>query len=73
MSRHGQDRTPRLRDVAKSVGAAFFGVQSDANRRRDFTRGNPVHYVVVGALATVALVVFLYGVVQVILASAGVG
>jgi len=59
--------------VAKSVGAAFFGVQSDANRRRDFTRGNPVHYVVVGALATVALVVFLYGVVQVILASAGVG
>jgi len=31
------ERPPSWFDVVKSVGAAFFGVQTEANRRRDFT------------------------------------
>ena len=68
-----QNRPPGPLDVLKSVGAAFFGVQSEANRRRDFTHGKLVHYVVAGALATVAFVLVLYGIVSIIVASAQVG
>ncbi|MEX1082418.1 MAG: DUF2970 domain-containing protein [Halofilum sp. (in: g-proteobacteria)] len=62
---------PGIIDVIRSVGAAFFGVQSEANRQRDFTHGKLVHYVVAGALATVVLVVSIWGLVQLILATAG--
>lgn len=65
------ERPPGFLDVIRSVGAAFFGVQSEANRRRDFTHGKLIHYVVAGALATVVLVGTLWGLVQVILATAG--
>ena len=64
---------PGLLDVFKSVGAAFFGVQSDANRRRDFGKGKLHHFVLAGAVATVAFVVILYGVVRLILANVGAG
>lgn len=66
------ERSPGLLEVARSVGAAFFGVQSEANRRRDFTHGRPIHYIVVGAVATVVFVLALIAIVRVILASAGV-
>src|SRR3546814_5790904 len=32
------------------VAASMFGVQSSKNRRRDFTHGNPLHFIVVGLL-----------------------
>jgi len=73
MSDPTQNRPPGPLEVLKSVGAAFFGVQSEANRRRDFTQGKLVHYVVAGALATVAFVLVLYGIVRIIVASAQVG
>lgn len=67
MHRHGLS----LLDVARSVGAAFFGVQTEANRRRDFTHGRIHHFVLVGFAATVAFVLVLVGIVQLILATAG--
>ena len=67
MDDHTQHRSPGLLDILKSVGAAFFGVQSEANRRRDFTHGKAHHYVIAGLVGTVAFVAALYGLVQLIL------
>lgn len=60
---------PGVLDVFKSVGAAFFGVQSEANRQRDFSKGKLHHYVLAGAVGTVVFVLVLYGIVQLILAN----
>ena len=60
-----------LRETVCSVLAAFFGVQSSANRKRDFTRGSPLRFVVVGVVLTLAFALVLMTVVQVILKSSG--
>lgn len=65
------NRPPGFFDVVRSVGAAFFGVQSEANRQRDFTHGKLVHYIVAGALATIVLIGTIWGIVQLVLATAG--
>ncbi len=67
-----RDRRPGVLDIFKSVGAAFFGVQSEANRQRDFTHGKLHHYVIAGAVATVLFVLAIFGVVQLVLVLAGV-
>jgi Protein of unknown function (DUF2970) len=48
-----------LWDTIKSVGAAFFGVQSSANRERDFKHGKASHFIAVGLAATVVFVLVL--------------
>jgi len=58
--------------VAKSVLSGMFGVQSSKNRERDFTKGKPIHYVVVGLLFTVIFILTLVGVVKLVLHFAGV-
>ena len=57
-----------LLDVAKSVAAAFFGVQSSKNRERDFTHGKPVHYIINGLIATACFVLLMWGLVRLFLA-----
>ena len=47
--------SPGLWSVIKSVLAAFFGVQSDKNRSRDFETGKPHHYIIIGVVMTVIL------------------
>ncbi|MBO9469866.1 DUF2970 domain-containing protein [Endozoicomonas sp. G2_2] len=47
-----------------SVMAAFFGVQSSANRERDFTRGKASHFILLGLLATVVLIAVIIGLVK---------
>lgn len=44
-------------EVMLSVLASAFGVQSSKNRERDFAKGNPVHFIMVGILFTVIFVV----------------
>ena len=47
--------------VIKSVVAAMFGVQSQANRERDFQQGKAWHFIVggiVGTLCFIALMLF---------------
>jgi len=46
-----------LTNVLKSAAAAAFGVQSQANRERDFARGKPIHFILAGVIATL---VFLF-------------
>ena len=53
----------------KSVLAAFFGVQSEKNRKIDFSQGKLSHFIVVGVLAVAAFIATLIVVVNLVLAN----
>jgi hypothetical protein len=63
------EKKPTFWQVIKSVCAAFFGVQSSKNRERDFTKGNPLHFILIGIVLTTIFVLTVYGVVRLVLAS----
>ena len=53
---------PTITQVIKSVLAAFIGVQSEANRKKDFEQGSLSTYIVAGLIFTVffvAAIIFL--------------
>jgi hypothetical protein len=58
---------PTIIEIVKSVFAAFIGVQSNANRQKDFTEGSLKTYIVVGILFTIAFIATLVFVVSAIL------
>ena len=58
-------------EVLGSTFAAAFGVQSFANRKRDFTRGNAVQFIVSGVLFVAVFVVAMIGLVNTIIGQAG--
>ena len=58
--------------VIISVLAAFFGVQSDKNRERDFKHGKPIHFIIAGLLLTLLFILVVWGVVKLVLNAAGV-
>ena len=60
-----------LWDIIRSVFAAGLGVQSSKNRERDFKQGNAKVFFVAGLIFTVIFIGSVYGVVQMVLASAG--
>lgn len=66
-----QEKDPQapltLREMLQSVLAAALGVQSGKNRSRDFSRGKPSHFILLGVLFTTLFVVVLLGVVKLIL------
>lgn len=53
--------------VMKSTLAAFFGVQSNANRERDFKHGKVSHFIAMGLFLGLAFVLTLVGIVQLVL------
>lgn len=57
--------------LLKSVMSAFLGVQSNANRERDFKHGKFSHFVIIGLLFGILFVLTLVGVVQLVLHFAG--
>lgn len=62
---------PTLWQTAASVLAAFFGVQSASNRRRDFTRGSPLQFIAIGLLTTALFVGAVLLAVRLTLSAAG--
>ena len=67
MSDQDADRENReisFGQLLKSVMAAFFGVQSNANRERDFKHGKMSHFIAIGLLLGLLFVLTLVGVVQ---------
>lgn len=64
-------KPPTLLQTIGSVAAAFFGVQSSENRRRDFSRGNPWVFIAVGLVMTLAFIIGLWAVVKLVLSNAG--
>lgn len=56
-------------NVVQSVGAGLLGVQSSKNRKRDFTEGKPIHFIVGGVMGTIAFLLFVWLIVQYLLAT----
>jgi predicted membrane channel-forming protein YqfA (hemolysin III family) len=53
------DQHPTLWQMILSVVAAIFGVQSEKNRERDFTKGSLWPYVLLGAISLIVFVVMV--------------
>lgn len=73
MRRDGADEEHKqltFLQTAGSVLAAMIGVQKQKHRERDFERGNPVHFILVGVLMTAVFLLIIFGVVRLILALA---
>lgn len=55
-----------LRQVFASVMASFAGVQSDERRRRDFSKGRPRDFIIVGLVFTLVFILVVWGVVELV-------
>lgn len=55
--KESKPKAPSLWQVFKSVLAAWFGVQKEAVRERDFQSGKPSQFVIVGILFTAFFIV----------------
>jgi len=60
---------PSIFQILKSVLAAFIGVQSEENRKKDFTQGSLKNYIIGGIVFTVLFVAIIIFVVSAVLAS----
>jgi len=56
-----------LRDTFKSVAAAFFGVQSDSTRKRDFSQGKLSHFIIVGVISVLIFIAALITIVSLVI------
>ena len=73
MTEHASRDTEKpmsLLQVAQSVLAAFFGVQSNRNRERDFKGGSAKVFVIAGLIGTVIFIVLVATVVRLVLGAA---
>ncbi|MCK5770087.1 DUF2970 domain-containing protein [Algiphilus sp.] len=57
----------RFIELLQAVAAALLGVQSERARKRDFSRGKPMHFIIIGVLATIVFVLTITGIVQLVL------
>lgn len=57
--------------IIGSVFAGAIGVQSKANRERDFQHGKFSHFIIGGAIFLILFVLAVVGVVQLVLSMAG--
>lgn len=58
---------PSMIQIALSVVAAAFGVQTSANRKRDFSKGKPIVFIFAGLIFTLLLVLTLVTIVSLVL------
>jgi len=65
-------KEPGLWDVAKSVLAAFLGVQKQEHYERDFAHGKPWQYITLGIIGVVIFILVIVGVVNLVMSLAGV-
>lgn len=61
------DKPLTWRQMLHSVLAAALGVQSGKNRARDFSRGKPSHFILLGVVFTLLFVLLLFGIVKLVL------
>ena len=64
-----EDKSLSFWQMALSTVAAAFGVQSSANRNRDFTKGKASHFILFGIGFTVLFVLAVVMVVRTVLGS----
>jgi len=58
-----------LNNTIKSVAAAFFGVQSNKNRERDFSEGKLSHFIIVGVMGVIIFIAVLIAIVTLVIPS----
>ena len=58
---------PSIFDVISSVVSAAFGVQTTANRERDFQGGSAAPYIIGGIIFTVIFIISIIAVVRLVL------
>jgi len=63
------DRDLTVFELIGSALAAAFGVQSSRNRERDFSRGRPSQFIIIGIVLTALFVLLVAGVVNLVLSS----
>lgn len=63
------DKDSSLMNTIKSVAAAFFGVQSNKNRERDFSQGKLSHFIIVGVLGVFIFIAVLIAIVALVIPS----
>lgn len=73
MDEEQNDKPLTFKEMLQSVLAAALGVQSGKNRSRDFSRGKPSHFVIMGVLFTGLFVLTILAVVKLVLHFAGIG
>ncbi|MCP5195561.1 MAG: DUF2970 domain-containing protein [Gammaproteobacteria bacterium] len=66
------NRPPGPLSIVLSVLSAFFGVQSEKNRERDFQHGRPIHYILIGLIMTLLFILVVLIAVKLALHSAGI-
>ena len=73
MNDSNQNPSPTLSfgKLLMSVLSAFFGVQSEANRQRDFSSGKLSHFIIIGLILGLAFILIVIGVVQIVMKLAG--
>lgn len=64
------NKEPTLREMLASILAAMFGVQNSKNRERDFQRGKPAHFIVLGIIVVTIFVLTIVVAVKIIMSYA---
>jgi len=67
-----ENQTLTLWQVAKSILAAGFGVQSNENRERDFKHGKPGQFIIIGLVFTLLFILGVWGLVVMVMKFVGV-
>lgn len=60
-------------NVAKSTIAAACGVQTNANRQRDFQQGKPIAFIIAGLVFVLVFILGMIGLVQLVLSLSAQG
>mgnify|MGYP003631182755 FL=1 len=64
---NSKTRKTSLVSLFKSVAAAFFGVQSNKNRKKDFAQGKLSHFIIVGIISVIIFISILILVVNIVI------
>ncbi|TLX60041.1 hypothetical protein DN824_05900 [Stutzerimonas nosocomialis] len=67
MTEESDEKPLTFGEMLSSVLAAALGVQSGKNRARDFSRGKPVHFILLGLGFTAVFALALLGIVLLVI------
>lgn len=74
MTESGQETGGRkgtgLINIIKSTAAAACGIQTKANRERDFENGKPSTFIIAGLVFVTIFILSMYGIVQLVMSFA---
>lgn len=61
------NKAPSFKSTFKSIASAFFGVQSNKNREKDFSQGKLSHFIIGGVIGVVIFITILVVIVNVVI------